>query len=57
MAHVVRRQPRTLQELKVIVEDFAANMKEEDVRKMTSHTRRRAELCRDQQVGHLWLLL
>ena len=52
MAHMLRCQPLTLKQLKGIIEDFAVNMDEDDVRKMTAHGRRRAELCVQQAGGH-----
>ncbi|KAF2352663.1 Ionotropic glutamate receptor L-glutamate and glycine-binding domain [Trinorchestia longiramus] len=42
---IFRYQPSTPAELKRIVEGFIDNMSEEDVRKMTNHTKKRAELC------------
>ncbi|KAF2357982.1 C2 domain [Trinorchestia longiramus] len=44
--HIVKYQPSTLSELKRIVEDFAVNISEEHVRKMTSDAKKRAELYR-----------
>ena len=52
MAHIIRCEPCSLSELKTIVEDFADNMSEEDIRKMVRHTKKRAELCRDHFGGH-----
>ena len=45
MAHIFRCDPST--DLKSIEEDFAADMREEDIRKMVRHTKKRAELCKD----------
>ena len=52
MAHVFMCQVSTLEELKLIVEDFTANMKREDVRRMAGNVKKRVELCRDQQGEH-----
>ena len=52
MAHVVRCQPKTIDELKAIVNDFAVNMGEEKIRSMARHTRKRAELCCQVRGGH-----
>ena len=57
MAHIIRCEPSTLTELKNIVEDFAADMREEDIRKMVQHTKKRAELCKDNFGGHFEHLL
>ena len=46
MAHVVRCEPETIDQLKTVVEGFARNMDEASLRKIARHTRRRAELCR-----------
>ncbi len=42
MAHIVQCQPNTLAELKQMVEDFVANMSENEVGKMTSHTKKKS---------------
>ena len=52
MAHVVRCQPKTIDELKAIVNDFAVNLGEEKIRSMARHTRKRAELCCQVRGGH-----
>ena len=52
MAHVVRCEPSTLQELKEVVEDFAINFDPEKAKSMARHTRRRAQLCVQQAGGH-----
>lgn len=52
MAHIIRCEPYSLSELKTIVEDFADNMSEEDIRKMVRYTKKRAKLCRDHFGGH-----
>ena len=57
MAHLLRCKPSTIEQLKSIEEDFAINMEEDDVRKMTRHGRRRAELCVQQAGGHFQHLL
>lgn len=43
--HVVETEPQTIKDLKKVVENFAASISEEQLRKMARHTRRRAELC------------
>ena len=48
-AHVARCQPCTLEEFKLILEDFIANMKQEDVRMAAGSVEKRAELDRAQQ--------
>ena len=40
MAHLLRCQPSTLEQLKGIVEDFAVNMSEDDVRKIDEEEER-----------------
>ena len=52
MAHVVRCQPATLDDLKNVVNDFALNFDPEKARSMAIHARYRCELCRAQQGGH-----
>ena len=52
LAHVVRCQPKTIDELKAIVNDFAVNLGEEKIRSMARHTRKRAELCCQVRGGH-----
>ena len=37
--HIIQCEPKTLQELKELVEDFARNMDEDMVRRMARHTR------------------
>ena len=54
---VVRRQPQTLSQLKDVVEDFARNISEDQLRRMARHTRRRAELCCAERGGHFEHLL
>lgn len=55
--HIIQCEPKTLQELKELVEEFARNMDEDMVRRMARHTRRRAELCRSERGGHFEHLL
>ena len=45
MAEVYERQPKTIAELCEIVENFASNMSEDQVRKMVSNVRKRAQKC------------
>ena len=52
LAHVVRCQPKTIDELKAIVNDFAVNLGEEKIRSMARLTRKRAELCCQVRGGH-----
>ena len=52
MAHVVRCEPNTLEDLKTVMEDFAENLDPEKARSMARHARYRAELCRGQNGGH-----
>ena len=52
MSHVSRCQPKTINQLKTIVEDFAANMDEEMVRKMARSVYGRSKLCIEQGGGH-----
>ena len=54
---VVESEPETIQELKKVVEDFASGISEEQLRKMTRHTRRRAELCVAERGGYFEHLL
>ena len=57
MAHVVRCQPITLEDLKAVVNDFATNFDPEKARSMARHARYRWELCRRQKGGHFEDLL
>ena len=57
MAHVVRCQPRTIPELRQVVEDFASNLDPVKVRRMARHTRYRAELWVSQAGGHFEQLI
>ena len=57
MAHVIRCQPATLDDLKNVVNDFALNFNPEKARSMARHARYRCELCRAQQGGHFEDLL
>ena len=52
LAHVERIMPSTIQDLKNIVEDFAANLEPDKIRKMVRHTRKRAAACVAAQGGH-----
>ena len=54
---VVRRRPQTLGQLKTVVEDFAKNINEDQLRSMARHTRRRAELCCAEKGGFFEHLL
>ena len=45
MAEVYKRQPETIAELCEIVENFASSLSEDQVRKMVSNVRKRAEKC------------
>ena len=45
MMHVYKEQPKTVAELKSTVEDFAANLGEDAIRKMARHARKRALAC------------
>ena len=38
-------RPESLEDMKRAVEDFAANLDEEGIRKMCRHTRKRAVVC------------
>ena len=42
MMQVYRKQPKTVAELKSTVEEFAANLGEDAIRKMALHARRQA---------------
>ena len=57
MQEVYRCQPSSLAALKAVVEDFATNLEEDNVRKMAHHVKKRAELCRLQNGGHFEHLL
>ena len=57
MQEVYRCRPTTLPALKSVVEDFAANIDPETVRKMARNVQKRASLCRDQSGGHFEHLL
>ena len=57
MAYMTICEPSTLEELKLIVAGFAANMKQEDVRKMAGDVKKKVELCRDQQGEHFGHLM
>ena len=57
LAHVVRCKPKTIDELKIIVNDFTVNLGEEKIRSMARHTRKRAELCCQVRGGHFEHLL
>ena len=52
LAHVIRCQPNTIEELKSIVEDFANSISKDKLIKMARHTRKRAELCIEANGGH-----
>ena len=54
---VYRCQPTSHADLKSVVEDFAAKIDEENVRKMAHNVNKRAALCRDQNGGHFEHLL
>ena len=54
---VVETEPQTIAELKKVVEDFAASITAEKLRKMARHTRRRAELCVAEKGGYFEHLL
>ena len=54
---VYRCRPSSLAALKAVVEDFATNLEEDNVRKMAHHVKKRAELCRLQNGGHFEHLL
>ena len=56
-SHVIRCQPATIQELKMIVSDFISNMEPDYLRKIARQTRRRAEFCVSQNGGHFEHLL
>ena len=45
-------KPNTIEDLKNRVEDFAAGIPEEQLRKMVRHTRKRALLCVQEEGGH-----
>ena len=47
MAHVFMGRPSTLEELKLILEDFADNIKQEAVRKMVVSVKEITKICRD----------
>jgi hypothetical protein len=55
--HVTKTEPKTIQELKTVVENFATDISEEQLRKMARHTRRRAELCVAERGGYFEHLL
>ena len=57
MAQVIRCKPSTISDFKTVVEDFAVNMSEEEVRKMVPNTKRKPELCRDYFGGQFEHLL
>ena len=57
LSHVIRCQPATIQELKMIVSDFISNMEPDYLRKIARQTRRRAEFCVSQNGGHFEHLL
>ena len=54
---VVKSEPKTIQDLKKVVQDFATGISEELLRKMARHTRRRAELCVAERGGYFEHLL
>lgn len=54
---VVRRKPQTLDQLKNVVEDFAQNISEDQLRRMARHTRRQAELSCAEKGGYFEHLL
>ena len=56
-AHVMRCQPKTLNQLKAIVEDFASNMEEELIRKVCRNVQTRAQVCVQQKGSHFEYLL
>ena len=45
MAEVWKQQPESIEQLCEIVENFASNMSEDQVRKMVSNVRKRAQKC------------
>ena len=52
MSHVIRCQPKTIPELKSMVEDFATNLDKEQILKMARHTKKRSEYCLEENGGH-----
>ena len=52
MAHVVRTEPPTLEELKGEVEDFARHFNPDKARRVARHCRCRAQLCVTVGGGH-----
>ena len=57
MVHAIRCEPLTLTELKTVVDDFAVNISEKDIRKRVRHAKNRAGLRRDQVGGYFEYLL
>ena len=57
MSHMIRFQPKTIPELKSLVEDFATDLDKEQIRKMVRHTKKRAEYSVQANSGHFEHLL
>ena len=53
----MRCQPKTLNQLKAIVEDFASNMEGELIRKVCRNVQTRAQVCVQQKGSHFEYLL
>ena len=57
MAKVWAEKPKTIDELKAVVENYFASLSEDFVKKCVSNIRKRAELCIQQKGGHFEQLL
>lgn len=57
MEHLKICRPRTIEDLKKTVEEFAARMPEDQLRKIARHTRKRAALCVQEKGAHIEQLL
>ena len=57
ISEVIRCQPQTVDELKSVVEDWAANISEDELRKMAHNIKKRAQYCINANGGHFEHLL
>ena len=56
-AYVYKHKPKTITELKRVVEEFNSSLTEDDIRKMLQNMRKRAELCLQVEGKHFEHLL
>ena len=52
ISEVIKCQPQTVDELKSVVEDWAANIREDELHKMAHNIKKRAQYCINADGGH-----